>query len=554
MSPLIYIILVKSVTVMIRAGRRPSGVWVKLMARGSFALNLLLVLSATVVSAGAQTSPWPNIARQVSELLERAAKAYEAKDTEKARDLVSEAYFGPFEEQGMEVAIRREISARRARELEKMFNEIRQAMGSGEGAGRVRERIRALEQALDEDARELVRLGVAEVRAAEKEALPIAEGQTRSPVVAPEGLLREIGARLDEAFARYQADDLDQAKALLGSAYFDLFESRGLEVAIGARSPQRKAEIEAAFARIRSEIGSRASIAKVGQDLEVLKGQIQEAADLVKQGRGRWGSFLNGLIIIVREGFEAILIITALTAYLLKSGHADKVRVIYQASGVALLGSLLTAVVIQTLFRINPRHQETLEGMTMLLATAVLFYVSYWLTSKAETERWQRYIRQKVQSSLGKGSLAALWCAAFLAVYREGAEIVLFYQALLAGTDPGEAGTVLGGLGAGALALILIFFLLRSGSVHIPIRAFFTVTSALLYYLAFIFAGRGIRELQESGLVGITPASWMPSWDILGLYPTWESLGIQILLVVAATFALTYLFLIRGRRAKAEAA
>ena len=521
--------------------------------RACAALSLLLALTIAP-GAAAPVSHWPGIARQVSELLGNAVRVYEAKDTEKAKDFVNEAYFGPFEEGGMEVAIRQEISARRARELEKMFNEIRRAMGSGEGASRIRERIRTLEQALDEDAKELVRLSVEEVQPAEKEALPSAEGQTRSPVVAPEGLFKEIVARLDEAFAHYQVGDPDQAKAFLGSAYFDLFEARGLEAAIAARSPQRKAGIEAAFARIRGLMGSRTSIEKIGEELEALKGQVREGAALVKQDRGRWESFFNGLIIIVREGFEAILVITALVAYLLKAGHADKVRVVYQASGIALLASILTAVLIQTLFRVNPRHQETLEGATMLLATAVLFYVSYWLTSKAESTRWQQYIRKKVQSSLSKGSLVALWSAAFLTVYREGAETVLFYQALLAGTDPAAAGAVLGGLGAGALALILVFFLLRSGSVRIPIRAFFTVTSALLYYLAFAFAGRGIRELQEAGLIGITPARWIPAWDILGLYPTWESLGLQILLVVAATFALTYLLLIRGRWEKAEGA
>jgi len=517
------------------------------------ALSLLLALTISPLAA-APASRLPDIARQVSALLGEAARAYEAKDAEAAKDLVNDAYFGPFEEGGMEVAIRQEISARRARELEKMFNEIRQAMGRGEGVGRIRTRIRALEQALDEDARELVRLGVTEVRPAEKEASRSAEGQTRSPLVAPEGVFKEIGARLDEVFARYQAGESDQAKALLESTYFDLFEARGLEAAIGAKSPARKSQIEAAFARIRSLMGSRAPIEKVGQELGGLKNQIQEATALVKQGGGRWESFLNGLVIIVREGFEAILIIAALVAYLLKSGHADKVRVVYQASGIALLASILTAVLIQTLFRVDPRHQETLEGATMLLAVAVLFYVSYWLTSKAESTRWQQYIRKKVQSSLSTGSLVALWGAAFLAVYREGAETVLFYRALLAGTGPGGAGAVFGGLGVGVLALILIFFLLRSGSFRIPIRAFFTITSTLLYYLAFVFAGKGIQELQEAGLIGVTPASWMPTWDVLGLYPTWESLGLQMFLLVAATIALAYLFLIRARQDKAEGA
>jgi len=111
---------------------------------------------------------------------------------------------------------------------------------------------------------------------------------------------------------------------------------------------------------------------------------------------------------------------------------------------------------------------------------------------------------------------------------------------------------VLAGLGVGSLVLVLMFVLLRSGALRIPIRPFFMVTSVLLYYLAFVFAGRGIRELQASGLVGATPASWIPTWDVLGLYPTWESVALQAVLVGAAAVAVAHLFRRRGKRASAE--
>lgn len=518
------------------------------------ALSLLLLLGAAMAAAGDQPPPWPDIARQVSGLLEDAAKAYEAKDPDRAKELVSEAYFGVFEDRGMEIAVRQQISARRAGELERRFGEIRQAIGRGDASGRIRQTIATLRQALDQDARELVRLGITEARLVEKEDQLQAQEEARPHGSVPDALLKDLFGRLDAALERYRLGNQDEAKALLGSAYFDVFEGHGLEAAIAAKLPQRKAGIEARFAQIRGLMGAHTPVDKVDQELEALKAAIREAAAAMGQSQGRLAAFLNGLVIIVREGFEALLIITALVAYLLKSGHADKVKLVYQAGGVALLGSLLTAVLIQTLLRVNPRHQETLEGATMLLAMAVLFYVSYWLTSKAEANRWQQYIRKKVQESLTTGSLVALWSAAFLAIYREGAETVLFYQALLAGIDPSEAGAVLGGLGAGVLVLVLIFFLLRSGAIRIPVGTFFAVTSVLLYYLAFVFAGKGIRELQMSGLIGITPASWIPTWEFLGLYPTWESVGLQILLVGAAAFALSYLFLMRGRRARAEMA
>jgi len=516
------------------------------------AVGLLLVASVALGGTGAPPGPWLEVAGEVSGVLDRAARAYEAKDLRGAQDLAAEAYFGAFEERGMEAAVRREISVRRARELERMFGGVRQAMTRGEPALRVRQQIAALREALDQDARELVRAGATATPLAEKEEGVGSEPDAVPRVVAAQALTKQISARLDEASERHRTGDREAAKALLASAYFDLFEGQGLEAAVAARAPRRKVEIEAGFAQVRGLIVAGARADTVAEAVEALQARIHQATALLDQNRGPWGAFLSGLLLIVREGFEAILIVTALAAYLLKSGHRDKVGVVYRASGVALLASVLTAIAIRTLFTVSPRHQETLEGAAMLLATAVLFYVSYWLTSKAEADRWQRYVRTKVQTALGAGSLVALWFAAFLAVFREGAETVLFYEALLAGSGPGEREAVLAGLGVGSLVLVLMFVLLRSGALRIPIRPFFMVTSVLLYYLAFVFAGRGIRELQASGLVGATPASWIPTWDVLGLYPTWESVALQAVLVGAAAVAVAHLFRRRGKRASAE--
>lgn len=518
----------------------------------SLGLGLLGILLSAAIAMGAPGADWPAVAGQVSSLLHEAARAYEAKDVERAKEFVSEAYFGAFEESGMEVVVRQQISARRARELEKLFSEIRQAMGGGESSAQVRERIGGLERALEQDAQELVRAGVPKPALAERAPEALAASEASAPDGVP-ALLDDLFRRLDEAADRYAAGDRDRAKALLSSAYFDLFEARGLEAALGAKFPERKTAVEGKFAEIRGLLGPATPADAVRSAVESLKADLREAAGLLGHPQSPGTAFFNALLIILREGFEAILIITALVAYLLKAGRADKVRVVYQASGVAIVASLLTAVVVQTLFRASSRHQETLEGATMLLATAVLFYVSYWLTSKAEAARWQAYIRDRVQVSLGSGSVAALWSAAFLAVYREGAETVLFYQALLAGADAGGRSAVLGGFGVGTAGLVLLFHLLRSGAARIPIRAFFTVTSLLLYYLALAFAGKAIRELQESGLIGITPATWVPTSELLGLYPTWESVGLQLLLVGAAAFALAYLYLIRGRPGGAQA-
>ncbi|MCZ7665283.1 MAG: FTR1 family iron permease [Thermoleophilia bacterium] len=253
---------------------------------------------------------------------------------------------------------------------------------------------------------------------------------------------------------------------------------------------------------------------------------------------------VQSLLIILREGFEAILVLSALVAYLMRANGGLGVRAVYLGGGVALLASAATAVVLRFLLAGAAGFtQEVLEGATMLLAMAVLFWVSYWLASKAQAHRWESYIRGKVMAGAGEvvssRRTLALAAAAFLAVYREGAETILFYGALLSG-NPGAGGQMALGFGAGAVLLIGLFVLLRWGSVRLPIGPFFAVTSVLLYYLAFVFAGKGIRELQEAGAVGATRIEWVPLVDTLGLYPTVETIALQGGLVLAALFALVW--------------
>jgi high-affinity iron transporter len=186
----------------------------------------------------------------------------------------------------------------------------------------------------------------------------------------------------------------------------------------------------------------------------------------------------------------------------------------------------------------------------MLLAAVVLFWVSYWIISKAEAERWQRYIQGKVQHALAAGSGAALAAASFLAVYREGFETVLFYQALIGGAPRGDAAIGLGFLTGSALLAVVYGLFMRFG-FRIPIRPFFLATGALLYLMAVVFAGRGVHELQEAGVVGVTLVDWAPTLDALGLFPSVETLLAQAVLIVPVVVGLA-LTPARRRRARAS--
>ena len=208
--------------------------------------------------------------------------------------------------------------------------------------------------------------------------------------------------------------------------------------------------------------------------------------------------------------------------------------------GVALAASAVTAILLKTILGSIPASREIIEGVTLLIAVAVLFSVSYWLISRVEAAKWQQFIKGKVSVALEHGGGRTLAVVAFLAVYREGAETALFYQALI-----NDGSNVLLpvslGIVVGFAVLAVVFTLFYRFGVRIPLRPFFGVTSVLLYYMAFVFMGKGIRELQEGNAL---PATFIhfPTVDWLGLYPTWQTLSAQLALLILFTFAVLKTF------------
>lgn len=365
----------------------------------------------------------------------------------------------------------------------------------------------------------------------------------------------KIEATLNQALKTYDTGDVAEAKNQVNNAYYGPYEAGQMEKAVKYNiSSKRNAIIEEEFRLIRKSMTAGASNAEVKQKMAKLVDMLEEdASTLTKSSSSPLGIFLSSLVIILREGVEAILVIAAIIAYLIKSGNRDKIKVIYQSSLLALGASVLTAIGLKYLFNISGASQENLEGITMLLAVAVLFSMSFWLIGKADAKRWKNYIDGKIQASLTTGNTMTLWLAAFLAVYREGAETVLFYQALITGQD--QTGISMIGLGfaAGAVALVAVFMIIRYGSVRIPLKPFFIGTSILMYYLAFVFAGEAIAELQAGNMVGATTVSGFPIISFFGIYPTVESLAAQGLLLLATIIGLSFYF-VSSRKGAAKAA
>jgi high-affinity iron transporter len=248
--------------------------------------------------------------------------------------------------------------------------------------------------------------------------------------------------------------------------------------------------------------------------------------------------FVYSLGILVREGSEALLVIIALLAAVREAGQWRRARDIYAGALIAIALSLVLAWAVNHLIADNT--SDTLEGIFQLLAAATLFYVSSWLTARSQSDRWRAFLHDKVEASRDiAGPSIALGLTAFLAVMREGAETIVFFQALLGGaTETVERHAVLAGLLAGSVVLVIMFIVLRKAAFRIPLGSFFTATSVLLYAMAVIFVGQGISSFQESGVLRATFVDHVPTIQVLGLFPTVQTLAAQAVMLGLAALAL----------------
>jgi high-affinity iron transporter len=346
-----------------------------------------------------------------------------------------------------------------------------------------------------------------------------------------------VSALLDQSLAAVRQGHVEAA----GDRAFDAYLAfEPIEAPARARNPRMVAQMEKLFADFKGAVrsndvnGAQAARDRIELDMPAVVALTRPAGSAVE-------AFWQSFVIILREGFEAILVIGAVVAFLLKTGNRERLRSIWVGVALGLVASAVTAVALRTILSSVPATSEIIEGVTLLVAVVVLFSVSYWLISRVEAAKWQKFIREKVTHALERGGGRALAFVALLAVYREGAETALFYQALFSEGSHLAVPLSLGIL-AGFAGLAVIFTLFYRYGVRIPLRPFFAVTSVLLYYMAFVFMGKGIRELQEGNVVSMSVIHGFPHVEALGLYPTWETVLAQLVLVALFVFALARTF------------
>jgi high-affinity iron transporter len=341
--------------------------------------------------------------------------------------------------------------------------------------------------------------------------------------------------RVADSLEAYRKGKPEEARQLALSAYLDGVEP--VEAQLDARDAALRARIETAMGAYRTALAQPDATNNVSSQAHQVDGLLGQAQTLLAQSApSPMTTFIGAFTILVREGLEALLVVVALLAFLRKADRHDATRYVHAGWVLALLAGAITWAVASYAIAISGASRELTEGLSSLFAALVLLGVGLWMHQKSIGGRWQAYLKEKMATALNRRSAWFVFGLTFISVYREVFETILFYTALW---NEGQGHWLLAGLLAGAIVLGLIAWMLLRTSQRLPLGLFFSLSSVVIAVLAIVLTGKGVAALQEAGWTAVTVAP-VPSIDLLGIYPTWQSLLAQI--AVALMLALGFAF------------
>jgi high-affinity iron transporter len=357
---------------------------------------------------------------------------------------------------------------------------------------------------------------------------------------------------LDDSLELYEEGRTNDAYTAARNSYLEHFEF--VEIPLRVRDETLTLQVEEDFANLRNQIDARAELNEVEQTAaEVRRGLDNAERTLSDPGLAAPLLALGyAFTILFREGLEAVLVVAALLGYLEASRNTRYRRPVLKGVAAATVATVVTFVLATAVVRVAPIERELIEAITAALAVAVLFYVSFWLVTRLEHRRWMEFVKAKVWNAATTGSTLALAGVGFTAVYREGFETVLFYQALLAFARGLQAFVIAGtALGVGALGAVA-WLIFRAGR-RIPVKTFLGTAVVLVMALSVAFAGNAVRGLQEAAVVPVTFIDKLPSLPIFlsqltGWYPTRETIVAQSLLTLVYVAGAMWTFVVLPRR------
>jgi len=344
----------------------------------------------------------------------------------------------------------------------------------------------------------------------------------------PAQLLDYTASTLDKSLAAYQAGDHEQAYDLSVAAYLEGFEL--VESSLDNVDANVRKDTEKSLMAYRQSLQDGLPLEQVAQRLDAAKAKLKEAAGLLGGDGLSWSlSYISGLLILLREGLEAILVLAAILAFLRNTGQQSAVRSVNVGWGLALLAGLGTWALAAYVIDVSGAQRELLEGCTALFASVMVLWLGVWMHDRRHAAAWQDYIKSSLLSGGGRFGFAVL---AFFSVYRELFEVILFYETLWLQAGPAGHNAVLAG-GATALVLLVgLAWVILRGSAKLPLALFFSINAALLCALSVVFAGHGVKALQEAGVFGTRPVAFF-EFDWLGIHADAYSLAAQVVALLA---------------------
>lgn len=337
---------------------------------------------------------------------------------------------------------------------------------------------------------------------------------------------------LAKALTAYKNNEPKKAYRYAVEAYLEGFEL--VEQNINALDKPLKLDIEMAMTGLRNKIRGGDSIENIENEIASISIKLTTADELLKStSLSGSTAFASAFFILLREGLEALLIVAALAAFLVRTKRQDGLRYIHMGWISALVLGLFTWWASISLVSISGASREITEGVAAIVATVVLLYVGFWMHDKTSAAKWKKFIDDSMHKALTSGTLWTLTGLSFIVVYREAFETILFYQALWAQTNEAGKTMAFSGFLSAVGVLAVLGWLIMRYSVRLPLRQFFAVTGGLMFVLAIIFAGKGIAALQEAGVIISSPVNFF-RFDLLGIYPNLQGLLVQLALIIVA--------------------
>ena len=344
--------------------------------------------------------------------------------------------------------------------------------------------------------------------------------------------------KLDLLPALLQQQHYTQAYDLAVSAYLDGFELA--ENNLAAVDSTLKDQIEQRMLQLRQLIKQQAATTVLQAEISEIQQQLQQAQQALDETElAPVNVFLLALLILLREGLEALLVVAAIYSVAVKTQQPRLKRSVHVGWVAALALGAVTWVVASFVITISGASRELTEGYTALTAAAILFYMGFWMHSKTSAAQWQQFIGQQVNKALKSGAYFGLGLVVFLAVYREVFETILFYQSLWLQGGAVHQSSFIAGIVAALVALSVLGVAMFKFALKLPLKTFFGSTAVLMIVLAVVMVGKGVVALQEAGTMPISPLQ-LPTISWLGIYPTVQGLAAQLLLLVAAVALFVY--------------